>query len=149
MRFAACPTGSCTTPDIAIDVSTTDVRCGLQSTACGKSNMAGKRDYGGELEGRATVRITDAASGTGEGEAATMTDYALKIPISCAPTASRGEGSICAVSTTVNTLVSGAVRNGDRALWEVGQLQVLDGGPDGARVTAPNQLFLVQGLFLP
>jgi hypothetical protein len=36
-----------------------------------------------------------------------------------------------------------------RTIWQLGQMQVFDGGPDGETGTAPNTLFAVQGLFVP
>jgi hypothetical protein len=34
-------------------------------------------------------------------------------------------------------------------VWEVGQVQVFDGGSDGVVSTAPNTLFATQGVFVP
>jgi len=36
-----------------------------------------------------------------------------------------------------------------RANIEVGQIQTIDGGPDGVVATAPNTTFQVQGIFIP
>ena len=42
------------------------------------------------------------------------------------------------------------VREGKRAVWGLGQVQVFDGGADGdADTAADNTLFAVQGLFAP
>jgi hypothetical protein len=38
---------------------------------------------------------------------------------------------------------------GKRAIWELGQVRVYDGGPDGLAATADNSLFAVQGVFVP
>ena len=43
----------------------------------------------------------------------------------------------------------GAVVEGKRAIWQIGQVQVYDGGSDGLVSTAPNTLFATQGLFVP
>ena len=46
--------------------------------------------------------------------------------------------------------IPGVVPEGKRALWEMEQVQVRDGGPDGdAASTADNELFLKQGVFVP
>jgi hypothetical protein len=58
-------------------------------------------------------------------------------------------GATCATSTTVDSLVPGAVREGKRAIWEVGQVQVYDSGPDGNPESDDNEVFAVQGLFVP
>jgi hypothetical protein len=41
------------------------------------------------------------------------------------------------------------VKDTKRAVVEIAQLQVIDGGPDGVVATAPNKLFGVQGIFIP
>ena len=39
---------------------------------------------------------------------------------------------------------------GNRAIWELGEIDVFDGGPDGqAATTSGNTLFAQQGLFVP
>ena len=34
-------------------------------------------------------------------------------------------------------------------MWELGQVQVADGGADGDAATEPNTIFAVQGVFVP
>jgi hypothetical protein len=41
------------------------------------------------------------------------------------------------------------VKETQRTIWELGQVQVNDGGPDGNATTAPNTPFLRQGIFVP
>ena len=55
----------------------------------------------------------------------------------------------CSASTSENAVIPGAVTSGARAIWQLAQLQVLDGGPDGQSATADNSLFAVQGVFVP
>ena len=44
----------------------------------------------------------------------------------------------------------GAVPEDERAIWQIGDLEVYDGGSDGlAATTLDNTLFAVQGLFVP
>ena len=43
----------------------------------------------------------------------------------------------------------GIAREGKRAIWELSQVQVFDGGADGDADTADNTLFAVQGTFAP
>ena len=38
---------------------------------------------------------------------------------------------------------------GTRAVVEIGQLEVFDGGPDGQVATNDNTLFMHQGIFIP
>jgi hypothetical protein len=58
-------------------------------------------------------------------------------------------GSTCAVSTTANAVVPSSVQGSTRAIWELGRLEVYDGGPDGQASTQVNDLFAVQGVFVP
>jgi len=50
----------------------------------------------------------------------------------------------------MNALAPGAVAAGQRAVWEIGQVKVYDGGPDGAAGTqGDNTIFMDEGLFVP
>jgi hypothetical protein len=72
------------------------------------------------------------------------------IPLDCLPTPSDSTiGSACGVNTSANALVPGAVRGGDASIWELGELQVLDSGPDGTRGNTDDQPLAAQGIFLP
>ena len=132
-----------------------DVRCTALASPCGAANAAGGADYAGELELRVTLRITDrwnAVSPGGGPDPATMTDYTLQLPMfsSCAGTASTAIGSTCNATMNLAAFIPGVVPEGKRALWEMEQVQVRDGGPDGdAASTADNELFLKQGVFVP
>jgi hypothetical protein len=53
------------------------------------------------------------------------------------------------VTTTADATVPGAVVEGKRAIWELGQIEVLDGGADGIASTGPNTVFARQGVFTP
>jgi len=58
-------------------------------------------------------------------------------------------GSTCSVTTTADTIVPGIVPEGKRLNWELGRVAVMDGGPDNLASTADNNVFAVQGLFVP
>jgi hypothetical protein len=59
-------------------------------------------------------------------------------------------GSTCELSTTLDSLVPGAAVERSRAIWELAQVRLDDGGPDGdAGTTAGNEPFAVQGVFVP
>jgi hypothetical protein len=73
----------------------------------------------------------------------------LAVNATCASTASTGIGSTCTANTSANATVPGAVKDGKRAIVEISQIQISDGGPDGLVSTSPNTLFAVQGLFIP
>jgi hypothetical protein len=53
------------------------------------------------------------------------------------------------VSTTADAVMSGIVQERRRAVWELRDAEVFDGGPDGVAATADNTLFEAQGLYAP
>jgi len=138
--------------DVKIISTITDVRCKAGTAACGSANAADGADYTGEVQGNATIRITDhfnAVAPGGGTDPATVIDVPFPVNVACTATASTSIGGTCATNTTANAVVPGAVKDGKRAIVEVGQLQVTDGGPDGLVGTTPNTLFEVQGIFIP
>jgi len=138
--------------DVAITASMTDVRCKAGTTACGAANAADGADYTGELQGNATIRISDhfnAIAAGGGTDPATVVDIPFPVAATCATTASTAIGGLCTASTSANATVPGAVKDGKRAIVETGQITITDGGPDGVNGTAPNTLFGVQGIFIP
>jgi len=138
--------------DVAIKANITDVRCKAGTTACGAANAADGADYTGEVQGNATIRITDhfnAIAAGGGTDPATVVDIPFPVAATCAATASTAIGGTCSAVTSANATVPGAVKDGKRATIEVGQISITDGGPDGVNGTAPNTLFEVQGIFIP
>ena len=138
--------------DVNITASATDIRCKAGVAACGSANAADGADYTGELEGTAQIRISDhfnAVAPGGGTDPATVIDIPFPVVTPCAATASTAVGSTCAITTSANAVVPGAVKDGKRAIVEIGQLQVFDGGTDGVAATDPNTLFSVQGIFIP
>jgi hypothetical protein len=117
--------------DVAITLRAGDVR---QST-----NLA---DFSGELRARLSVRITDGWNGADAGggtDIATVTDLPFEVPVPCAATPGP-EGGTCAAATTMDALAPGAAREGSRAIWELGVIEVLD---------QEGRPFLRQGVFVP
>jgi hypothetical protein len=109
-------------------------------------------DYTGELEARMTLRITDRWNGLCSGcpQPGTATDVPFRFAVPCATTPSGSVGSTCSVTTTANAVLPGTVRESKRSVWQLGQFELYDGGPDGdADTPAGNTLFAVQGLFAP
>jgi len=138
--------------DVILTSTSTDVRCKTAGTACGNANAAAGPDYTGEVQGDATIRITDhfnAVAAGGGTDPATVVDIPFPVNTSCTQTANTAIGSQCNVNTSANAVVPGAVKDGKRAIVEIGQIQVRDGGVDGLVATEPNTLFAVQGIFIP
>jgi hypothetical protein len=147
-------TGSGATTDVALVVSSTDVRClsFTQTTfPCGAANAAAGRDYVGELRVRGTIRDTDKLNGSGAGgPSGTVTDIDWGPTVPCVPSAGTTIGATCSLTTTFNTLIPGSVVAGARSIWEHSQISIYDGGPDGDGDTlGDNQPFLRQGVFIP
>jgi hypothetical protein len=107
-------------------------------------------DYGGQLEAVFGVRITDKLNGhagTLPGTAEDLFRFPFTIP--CVATADTTTGGACSLSTTADALVPGTIVEGKRAIWEIGQIRVNDGGADGEASSDDNTPFLTQGIFVP
>jgi hypothetical protein len=126
--------------DVQVIASLTDVRK--------KSDLS---DYTGELSLVMGVRATDKNNGTAQYDASgTASDSTIAVNMSCSATGA-DEGGTCNAATTVNAVTGGNLAlEGKRAVWDLSQIQVYDGGSDGdADTTGDNTLFQVQGLFAP
>jgi hypothetical protein len=137
--------------DVLINASITDVRCKAATAAavCNSANTADGPDYSGEVQGTAIIRISDHYNGPGLNEAATVQDIPFPVNAQCANTAALTEGGVCTAATSANATVPGSVKDAQRGVIEIGQLQINDGGADGTVATADNTLFEVQGIFIP
>ena len=124
--------------DVVLLVSVTDVR-----------EAQSLDDYTAELWATSTVRLTDRAP-VESAIPETVTDFEFGWAIPCAGTTDTTVGSTCALGTTADALLPGSVPERSRAIWELGQVRVQDGGGDGAGATlGDNTLFLTQGIFVP
>ena len=137
--------------DVLINSQITDVRCqaGTAASVCSSANAGDGPDYSGEVQGNATIRISDHYNGPSLTDAATVVDIPFPVNGTCANTTSTTVGGTCTVATTANAVTPGAVKDTQRGVIEIGQLQVFDGGADGLVSTADNTLFEVQGIFIP
>lgn len=124
--------------DARLELSVTDVR-----------NKSGLGDYAGELEVRLDLRVTDKFNGASPVDPGTVADFPFEYKSACATTSDTTVGSTCTASTTADAVVPGAVIEGKRTIWEIGTVQVFDGGSDGDVDTQPNTLFERQGVFVP
>lgn len=129
--------------DVRLVASATDIR-----------RKADLQDYRGELQARISVRLTDELNSRSVAgpydETATTSNFTIPFTVPCTPNADAAVGANCSVTTSVDTVVPGAVIEGKRAIWEVGKVILLDGGPDGvASSEAGNTVFGVQGVFVP
>jgi Tol biopolymer transport system component len=133
--------------DGLIDLSFTDVRCQGSNGGCAGGALS---DYTGDLRFDTAFTVTDKLNG-GVNTSGTVTDFSLRFPVPCTPTASTTVGSTCAASTTINSVLgSSAIVAGKRAIWQPsGEVKIYDGGASGASTDPNPTLFAVSGLFFP
>ena len=126
--------------DVAITFSTTDVR--------DKTTFA---DYTGELRARVDLRITDRHNGVTGNDSATVADTPYGFTVPCTATGGTANiGSTCSLTTSADALTGATVLETKRTIWQLGAIELLDGGSDGdADTAAGNTLFLRQGVFIP
>jgi hypothetical protein len=124
--------------DVSLDVRMTDVR---------RRDTLG--DYTGQVQASLGLRLTDRGSGASGTDPATMRDFAFEFAVPCTGTADTGVGSTCAAATTADAVTPGLVTEGRRTMWQLGQVQVRDGGADGVASTTGNTPFAVEGVFVP
>jgi glucose/arabinose dehydrogenase len=141
VRYAVRP-GIAATPedeaDVALEARVTDVR---EATTL--------LPYLGELQVRATLRMTDRGSGPAQDEPATTEEVTLPVTVPCAPALDLSAGGVCSVSTSLDAVLPGVVAEGGRSVWALGQIEVLDGGSDGDVDSPGNAVFARQGIFVP
>ena len=136
--------------DVAIELSMEDVRCRIGEVEeypypCSGGPLS---DYLGEVELKATIRLTDKPlTGVRTG---TMRDMTVRRRVPCEWTPDDPVGSTCALNTSLDALIPGAVAEGRRTVWGLGEIEALDGGPDGEGDTqVGDELFATQGVFVP
>jgi hypothetical protein len=122
--------------DVRVSASVTDVR-----------NKSGLGDYTGQLKLTTDLKITDRDNGPTE--IATTQAVPLSFTVPCSTTTADTIGSSCTLSTTADALGAGTVKENMRTVWDLGKVNVFDGGSDGLAGTNPNTLFLTQGWFTP
>jgi hypothetical protein len=128
--------------DVSYAMSLTDVKCKAVSGGC----AAAGADYTGQLQLRTTLRITDRYNGPSE--VGVVQDTPFNVTVPCTATGGAA-GSTCSVNTTADAVLAGVVKENRRAIWQLDQVKVFDGGADGVVSTSPNTLFAVQGIFAP
>jgi Tol biopolymer transport system component len=144
LRMSVTPGNPATPADeaqVALLMELTDVR-----------RRADFSDYAGELRVTMAMQLTDKLSSTGltASTAGTVQDAVdLSAVATCVPTTDTEVGSTCSLSTTADALVPGGVTEGKRAVWELKNPVVHDGGADGDADTEPNGVFARPGIFVP
>jgi hypothetical protein len=129
--------------DVKIQASITDVR-----------KKSGLSDYTGQLRLTSALRITDRYSSAEPAtqpfnRVGTGNDTTFPVTVTCAATADTSIGGTCSVATTANAAVPGSVLESRRTIWQLGQMQVYDGGASGVAGSSDANLFMDQGVFVP
>ena len=139
--------------EVVVTLDVTDVRCKAGTTPCGNANFTGGADYIGDLQGNATIRLTDHWNATSPGggtDPATVVDIPFPVTANCINTADPSIGAACAIDTSVQPGIPDPCScEGKQMLVGFTAFRVFDGGPDGQAGTTPNTPFLSQGLFVP
>jgi hypothetical protein len=133
--------------DVNYVVSITDVRCKAGASPCGAANAADGADYTGQVQAKTGLRITDRYNGPSE--VGTVQDTTFGVTVPCTSSASTSIGSTCSITTTADAVTPGTVKEIRRSNWQLGKVDVFDGGADGVVSTTPNTLFATQGVFVP
>jgi hypothetical protein len=134
------------TGDVSVSLTMTDIR-----------NQPSGTDYVGQVAARVPLQITDRNNAAEIPETGTVQQFQLGIPADCAATTSTTIGSTCSVTTTINAELPGAVVDGQRSIWQFGQLEVRDAGPNGTGYAScpltcgdgDESTFMRQGVFVP
>jgi hypothetical protein len=132
--------------DVGVTVSITDVR-----------NNPGGTDYTGKLLVTGQLKITDRNNAAETPETGTMQNTTLDVPVTCVATVDTAIGGSCSVTTSVDALVPGSVVETQRSIWELGQVQVKDAGPNGTGYAScpptcgdgDETTFMREGIFVP
>jgi hypothetical protein len=159
-KLTVCIPPTCAASDVEIDFSVTDVRCTalLAGTFPAVCPSGAHLEYTGKVLADYPLRITDRCNGGGvpppaacppaPGLSATMQDTHLPVVVPCAP-AGPGVGSTCAVATSFNAVMPGAIQTSQRMNIAT-HVAVYDGGEDGNHPNpSPSNLFAEEGVFVP
>jgi hypothetical protein len=101
--------------------------------------------YPGKIRATTTLRLTDRTV------AGTVEDIPWSFDASCSPTDFDRAGANCEIGTSADALLPGSIPEGARAIWQLGTIQIEDGGADRNPSTNPgdNRVFASQGVFVP
>jgi hypothetical protein len=144
--LAGNPANNVDDADVKLTLSMTDVR----------NNPSGT-DYVGRVLATAPLQITDRLNATENPETGTVQTIPLQFPADCVATGSSSVGGTCSANTTLDAISPGTVVEGQRSIWELGQLQVMDAGPNGTGYAScpptcgdgDETVFMRQGVFVP
>jgi hypothetical protein len=141
--------------NVQLFINVRDVLCRAANAACPGGVLS---DYTGRVLVSFGLRLTDRYNGSPLVETGTMQDMDVEIPVQCVAQAVTTEGARCQLTTTINAFYPGAALDARRAVWQVGQVEVEDEGPNGtgfgsgcppACGDGDETAFMRQGVFVP
>jgi hypothetical protein len=149
VRFIAVPGNTSTDvdeADVKMITSLTDIR----------NNPSGS-DYTGRVLVSTPLQITDNNNAAETPERGTTVTFPLNFPVDCTATTDTSIGASCSLTTTMDTLLPGAVPENFRTIWQLGQVTVKDAGPNGTGYAScpptcgdgDETTFLRQGIWVP
>jgi hypothetical protein len=149
VRFTAIVGNSATETDeadVRVLVALTDIR-----------NKPSLTDYVGRLLVQSNLQITDNSNASETPEPGTVQSINYQAPVDCVATALATIGGSCNLNTTADAIVPGTVIEGRRSIWELGQVEVKDAGPNGTGYAncppvcgdGDEATFLREGVFVP
>ena len=105
-------------------------------------------DYTGEIRMEVGVRVTDKKEHAVIPAAPVARNRAFTLgwTVPCRKTAATTIGGDCVLATKADALVPGLVKEGVRAIWQIDQMRVFDGGADfDGDTPADNRLYCRPG----
>jgi hypothetical protein len=114
-------------------------------------------DYVGQVLVQADLQITDFTNSPETPEPGTTQIFKYQYPVGCVATGGTTIGSTCDITTTADSIVPNTVVEGRRSVWQLGQVEVKDAGPNGTGYAScpptcgdgDESVFLRQGVFVP
>jgi hypothetical protein len=129
--------------DLAFTVNATDVRD--RRTGADYDPSAGGADV--TLVPR--PRISDTYNSPTLHHPATVRDLDFFVPVDCAATPDPLLGATCSASTSADAVLSGAIREGERTIWQAFRLWLRDSGANDVRGDTDDRLFAQSGVYIP
>jgi hypothetical protein len=133
--------------NIATEADEADVR--LSFSMIDVRNRPALTDYAGNLTAQTALTITDQSNSAEVPAPGTTQVITYSFPGTCVTTTSTTIGSTCTANTTADALVPGTVVENRRAVWQLGQIQIWDAGPNTITGDGDDTVFARQGVFVP
>jgi hypothetical protein len=95
------------------------------------------------------LRVSDTYNGSPAARPATTSDFDFPVPISCTATADPAVGSTCNLSSSLDAVNAGAIKEGRKTAVSTWKLWLFDAGNNATRGDADDKQFAQQGIYVP